>query len=533
MDAPRAAVETLESRTFMSVGNGTTPPVPVDFPTSPPTAATAKSLVVRGQVSRPPTAPGPAGALDVRTFGATPNDATDDRTAIQRGMDAAASQNKTLYIPRGTYLLSSFLFLPSNLRVQGDRGLSVLKMQDGITNQRMIYGSGVQNVTLHNLVLDANRDRTTTTTGDSQSGEGTCVTVTSRFDTGTQRSIESANIEISNSVIRNGHHYGVYLLDVDNGRILNNTVRDCGRRGIYFVTGGGAGTSRNNLVSGNFVERIDLRDPTTRAPRGVGSGIAFAGTPNDAEPRIELFTVSNNTTRLCGRAGILTEFAQDFTISGNVSYSNRVHTVLGKGIQVSQASDRGTIENNTCYDNTGGIDIDTIRNDNRVGHGDFTVRGNRAFGNRVHGIHVNHTRDVRVENNLVYNNDYGILLTDYGTDDCTVSGNVAHNNLTSGIGLSSLATFRTSTGLTVPSWVNNVTITGNRMYRNGLTGLQNDLHKGGLLIMRGSGITVTGNVFEANNYSYYVDPASRTAPSLGVTFQNNQIISERYTSIPI
>ena len=47
--------------------------------------------------------PSVAAVIDVRTYGAIPNDSVDDSLAIQKAIDAAPD-NSTIYFPRGTYL---------------------------------------------------------------------------------------------------------------------------------------------------------------------------------------------------------------------------------------------------------------------------------------------------------------------------------------------------------------------------------------------------------------------------------------------
>ena len=56
-----------------------------------------------------PPLPMPAGALSITDFGATPDDTSDDSAAIQSAIDAARTQGKALYIPRGTFETKSYV----------------------------------------------------------------------------------------------------------------------------------------------------------------------------------------------------------------------------------------------------------------------------------------------------------------------------------------------------------------------------------------------------------------------------------------
>lgn len=58
-----------------------------------------------------------AAIIDVRTYGAIPNDSVDDSLAIQQAIDAAPDDS-TIYFPRGVYLLSS-------VQINNRRGLTL------------------------------------------------------------------------------------------------------------------------------------------------------------------------------------------------------------------------------------------------------------------------------------------------------------------------------------------------------------------------------------------------------------------------
>ena len=432
--------------------------------------------------------------VNVRSFGAVGDGAADDTAAIQRAINAAAVAPGvgvgravgSVYLPAGTYTVSSQVLLASNTGLVGDAGRTVVRLQDGAMNSRLLIGYRVPNVTLRNLVLDANRQRTTA--ASHSAGEGTGALF-----------VESDNVEISNSVVRNARWYGLWLSDTSNSRVLNNTVQDCGVRGVFFTVN--VLGSRNNTVSGNTVEGID------HGGQGVGSGIAFAGSVAEGGVRAERFTISNNTTRNNGRAGILVSGVRDFTISGNTSYSNKTEPVLGKGIQVSEASDRGLIANNLAYDNRGGIDVDVITPDRRVNFGDITIRGNTTHSNTVHGIHINHTQRVNIDRNNSFGNDYGILLNGR-TSDAVIQRNTVSDNRTSGISLTTEERQQTEDGQWIPGWILRTTIRSNRIARSGLGSQQYQTWHAGLMFIRAHTVNAYGNVLEGNHYPAYLDETS-------------------------
>ena len=428
------------------------------------------------------------GRVDARALGAAGNGTADDTAALQRAADAAAATGNPLYLPAGTYLVSKHIVLHSGLEIAGEgSGLTTIKLKDGTADQGLLYALGARDILIRDLALDANRTRTTSRREDVG---GTAVYFS-----------DCDNVELRGCAVRNAEWQGVWLNGTSNSRVLNNTIRDCGIRGV-FVTAGGARVSHDVTVSGNTVERID------RNGTGIGSGISFIGDTADNGNRVERFTAAGNITRNNGRCGILVTGGRDFTIDGNTSHGNFTHPVLGKGILVSEASDRGTITNNTCYGNRGGIDIDTLRLDNQTGYGDFTVRGNTCTDNQVHGIHVNHTARVTVDDNVVSGSDYGILLNGYGTRGCVVTNNAVSDSGTSGISLSVEATFRDADGVLQQAWIEDTRISGNDVRDTGVGDTQ--YWHAGVQLVRARGVTVDGNTF-ANNPrgNIWTDPASR------------------------
>src|SRR5688500_6435313 len=59
-----------------------------------------------------------ATVIDVRSYGALPDDASDDSVAIQTAIDNAPD-NSTLYFPRGTYLLA-------DVKINNRNGLTLI-----------------------------------------------------------------------------------------------------------------------------------------------------------------------------------------------------------------------------------------------------------------------------------------------------------------------------------------------------------------------------------------------------------------------
>jgi Pectate lyase superfamily protein/Right handed beta helix region len=109
-----------------------------------------------------------ARTFDVTDEGAVPDDALDDAPAIQAALDAARGGNRecgsSVYLPGGTYLLSSPLELHSYVRIHGDGpfgdSASKLKLTSSgfVDNQMrtMVTATASEHINISHLQLDGN-----------------------------------------------------------------------------------------------------------------------------------------------------------------------------------------------------------------------------------------------------------------------------------------------------------------------------------------------------------------------------------------
>ncbi|NNE92767.1 MAG: hypothetical protein HKN23_14065 [Verrucomicrobiales bacterium] len=112
--------------------------------------------------------PVPKKVADITDFGATPNDDTDDTTAIEKAIEAAANSEEigTVFVPAGTFILSRrnaespILELPPNTTFRGEGPASVLKYDPKVNESnfwRMLgapVDGGTKNVVIRDLRLD-------------------------------------------------------------------------------------------------------------------------------------------------------------------------------------------------------------------------------------------------------------------------------------------------------------------------------------------------------------------------------------------
>lgn len=105
--------------------------------------------------------------FDITQYGATPNDDTDDTTAIENTLTACAEAGGgTVLVPAGTFLLSRrnnespILEVPSDTTVRGEGAASILKFDPAVNQSnfwRMIgapVDGGAKNIVIRDLHLD-------------------------------------------------------------------------------------------------------------------------------------------------------------------------------------------------------------------------------------------------------------------------------------------------------------------------------------------------------------------------------------------
>lgn len=93
-------------------------------------------LFVGYATARPISFPEDGGVLDVRSFGATADDAADDTAAIQKALDAFPNGNRIIYLPPGKWIVTDTLRWPKG---QGGNGEKRTMLQGaGLEHTRVI-----------------------------------------------------------------------------------------------------------------------------------------------------------------------------------------------------------------------------------------------------------------------------------------------------------------------------------------------------------------------------------------------------------
>ncbi|NRB32557.1 MAG: TIGR03808 family TAT-translocated repetitive protein, partial [Rhizobiaceae bacterium] len=173
------------------------------------------------------------GSLDASKFGVRPDAFDDQSQLLQRVLDQAASEDKPVYLPPGTYVVSN-IDLPARTRLMGISGTS-----------RLIYGGGGALLTatgcdileMHGITLDgANRPL-----GDEFAGllhARACPQIyveNCAFDgsRGAAISLDTCGGRIERNRISGADGVaGLYSVNATGLSIQNNKVADCSNGGI-------------------------------------------------------------------------------------------------------------------------------------------------------------------------------------------------------------------------------------------------------------------------------------------------------------
>ena len=108
-------------------------------------------------------------SISVKDFGAVGDGSTDDTTKIQAAL-TAASGSKNVYLPAGTYIVSTTIYIPSNTFFFGDGKNSVIKMVSSQGRNTTVVMTGFrnnkrENIVIKDMMIDFNRLRWAVTGG--------------------------------------------------------------------------------------------------------------------------------------------------------------------------------------------------------------------------------------------------------------------------------------------------------------------------------------------------------------------------------
>jgi hypothetical protein len=335
--------------------------------------------------------------VNVKDKGAKCDGMTNDTAAIQSAVDAGG----TVQLPSGVCLVSS-ITLPSNVTLVGQGNFSELKRIPGASVGAVVLANGASKVTVANLTVNGNSQRTTGVhsnlhvTGSSDVLIDNVRAVNSLLHgISVTRSTDNANQTIStirNSRVLVAARYGIEAEDTPRIVIENNRITRTGSDGI-LVYGRTTGIVKNAVINGNSV--VDAG--------GSGIAIPFVNGGTALTPGVEEVTLIGNTVETSALNGYLIQ-GRFATVTGNTASRNGV-TMNHQGFVINVMGVTAT--GNTASRNAGvGIDFGDCK---RV-----IASSNLVEENGIIGIEINSTEDFVVTGNVLINNNKTSKAGDLG-----------------------------------------------------------------------------------------------------------------------
>lgn len=344
--------------------------------------------------------------VSVKDFGAVGDGVTDDTTFLQAAITAA--EGKTLLLPKGTYIVSNTLTLPSNTDIVGEGWQSIIYLKSG-TNKKVFTNSdtsgGNVNIWLDSFAVDGN--------SAGQTGGS--------FVTGIDLDYVT-DFKINNVYVHHTREIPIYIRKGSNFEITGcktEFAQGATYPGIYignpllpFPTAVTNGTISNCWSNNNGQDGILVENATD--VRVIGCSAR-----NNGQSGIKLGQPANCIVSSCYAEGNTSGFrGQDIkrcTYNGNIAYRNN-DSGITLGISNATASEI-LVTNNQCIENG--------QNPTSTSYG---INVYYLTGGTVNGLYIKN--NVCVDNQSVKTQTRGISLATTGTtfSNVSVDGNYCKGN---------------------------------------------------------------------------------------------------------
>ncbi|MHA0289043.1 right-handed parallel beta-helix repeat-containing protein [Mycobacterium sp. C3-094] len=367
--------------------------------------------------------------LNVRDYGATSNQSSDnDALAIQKAINAAKAGD-TVYIPNGTYHIRSTINLKSGVSLIGEsRGSTILAGAYSSQPHAMIYAApGTTNLTVSSFTITSASGPTYKAAirlGLEGTGQVSRIAVQNLFIEKFERfgvQLQNAyQVVVENNVIKNatavgggGQGYGVIVDQAlsNNNWIVGNEIGPVIRHAVLVQKSANHNLIEQNTITGTVSGAIDLHGEDEYAneiryntiSNGVRDGTSVS--PNGGGIEVGEFSGVAGTTLFHDNSG-----------PGNYIHHNVV-TNYSYGLRVVNNSNYTFIEDNIFYNNIGaGIQADLAPLNN------LYISGNQLYNNGAGVILYDVTQAVVDNNSIRDNRDYG-LWANAGTSTYLITGN--------------------------------------------------------------------------------------------------------------
>ncbi len=396
-----------------------------------------------------------AATLNVTAYGADGSDGNDDAAAINSTILAAAAGD-TVYLPAGTYYVSTSIILKSGVKLEGQsRDTTVIKF-NGTSDAPIINLTGKSDVEITGLTLDGNGSPYVTRgiVGEPAAGANIHhnrirgLAQTTGFGPFGILFSGSDDVEITDNDFQNIGVNSVWGGAIrvgwgsDHPQILRNTIANTGRGGIFLNDGLTGAVIRENTITGSGVHSHGLsielhtgvnesviednvvdhwisvvisdynaiRRNTVRATDGTYKSYGLEISSGNS-------VVTDNWVDGGQHLGISSSPARDYTYYGY----NRIEDMIQWGMQFQGVS--STVLNNHQYFYKNQF-LNTDKDNTLAVYG-----GHAGYGVRLHGYSTNITFDSNV---ISGNERYGINITDTlpGIDKISfINNTITHNGL--------------------------------------------------------------------------------------------------------
>jgi hypothetical protein len=282
-----------------------------------------------------------SGALNVKWFGAVGDDSSDNLDEFQNALNTVSSGG-SLYIPNGTFRVSSNLLHIAPITIYGDGNGSKLKLVSSI-DENVLTINGANNVTLRDFCIIAN----------GYWGAGY------NLATGCGAYLTNCNSSlVSGLIVTNHSGLGVGLWDCSDSKIVNCNIGPANPLTVGVAAGSNVqqtdiaiiGNATNNIVQSNVSKGegafgIWVLTPSTTAPFETIKSTSILGNQVSDKGKYGIVVYKNATN----------SFILDTIVSDNIikdvdgRYPNVATFFYGMGIYIQGAEDT-IVSNNFLRD---------------------------------------------------------------------------------------------------------------------------------------------------------------------------------------
>ncbi|WP_179215629.1 fibronectin type III domain-containing protein [Paenibacillus sp. MY03] len=399
-----------------------------------------------------PTPIAHAATFDVTSYGAAGNDAVSDSAAFQAAVDAASSGD-TVFIPAGTYYLTSAVSGKSGVKITGAGRDTTIVKHNSTTANTFFSLYNLTGAEVSNMTLDANNSTVPQSVVVSENGSGNKMlnlnvkdmAMSSGFGPFALYGINTDNLVVKDNIITNigvnsDWGGGVRIgWGSDNALVENNVVHLTGRGGIFLNDDSPGAVIRGNTVTGTGKKMeglgIELHtnvDNSIIENNNVDHWISAV--------RSAYIAVRNNVVRASD--GTVGNMGLEVMVDHGVTSGNLVDGGQQVGIQQSpgtgyQLWNYNTIQNMVMWgmqlqgEGTGQTEqfqyfYKNIFEDGPIGHPSAAYPGYDGNAVRIHG----NTQNITFDSNIIRDNGRKAIeiTTAGGTDRLSFVNNTITGN---------------------------------------------------------------------------------------------------------